>query len=113
MDDSKELADIIRTIYRTEMEYFLSAGYVYTAIFHSSGITTTGSVYGKAVLYDSGPSVPASPLYIPLQSSPPDALTYFLNEAGLTVGEDVEIIYTSTAKVAPPCWPPARRNTPP
>lgn len=52
MDDSKELADIIRTIYRTEMEYFLSAGYVYTAIFHSSGITTTGSVYGKAILYD-------------------------------------------------------------
>ena len=33
-------------------------------------------------------------VYIPLQSSPPDALTqYFLNEAGLTVGEDVEIVY--------------------
>ena len=29
-------------------------------------------------------------VYIPLQSSPPDALTqYFLNEAGLTVGRDV------------------------
>ena len=40
-------------------------------------------------------------VYIPLQSSPPDALTqYFLNEAGLTVGEDVEVVYASTAEVA-------------
>lgn len=40
-------------------------------------------------------------VYIPLQSSPPDALTqYFMNEAGLKVGEDVEIIYASTAEVA-------------
>ena len=40
-------------------------------------------------------------VYVPLQSSPPDALTqYFLNEAGLTVGEDVEIVYASTAEVA-------------
>lgn len=52
MDDSKKLTDIICTIYRAEMEYFLSAGYVYTAIFHNSGITTTGSVYGKTILYD-------------------------------------------------------------
>lgn len=40
-------------------------------------------------------------VYVPLQSSPPDALTqYFLSEAGLTVGEDVEIIYASTAEVS-------------
>ena len=40
-------------------------------------------------------------VYIPLQSSPPDALTqYFLNEAGLTVDEDVEVVYASTAEVA-------------
>ncbi len=40
-------------------------------------------------------------VYVPLQSSPPDALTqYFLNEAGLTVGEDVEIVYASTAEVS-------------
>ena len=40
-------------------------------------------------------------IYIPLQSSPPDALTqYFLDEAGLVVGEDVEIIYASPAEVA-------------
>ena len=40
-------------------------------------------------------------VYIPLQSSPPDALTqYFLDEAGLKVGEDVEIIYASTTEVA-------------
>ena len=40
-------------------------------------------------------------VYIPLQSSPPDALTqYFLNEAGLKVGEDVNIVYASTAEVA-------------
>ena len=36
-------------------------------------------------------------VYIPLQSSPPDALTqYFLNEAGLTVDEDVEVVYHRT-----------------
>lgn len=40
-------------------------------------------------------------VYVPLQSSPPDALTqYFLNEAGLTVGEDVQIVYASTAEVS-------------
>lgn len=40
-------------------------------------------------------------VYVPLQSSPPDALTqYFLNEAGLTVGTDVDIVYASTSEVA-------------
>jgi len=40
-------------------------------------------------------------VYVPLQSSPPDALTqYFLSEANLKVGENVEIIYASTAEVA-------------
>lgn len=40
-------------------------------------------------------------VYVPLQSSPPDALTqYFLNEAGLEVGTDVEIVYASTSEVA-------------
>ena len=40
-------------------------------------------------------------VYVPLQSSPPDALTqYFLNEAGLKVGKDVEIVYASTAEVS-------------
>lgn len=40
-------------------------------------------------------------VYVPLQSSPPDALTqYFLGQAGLTVGEDVEIIYVSTSECA-------------
>ena len=40
-------------------------------------------------------------VYIPLQSSPPDALTqFFMNEAGLTVGEDVEVVYASTSEVA-------------
>lgn len=39
-------------------------------------------------------------VYIPLQSSPPDALTqYFLNEAGLKVGEDVNIVYASMPEV--------------
>ena len=33
-------------------------------------------------------------VYIPLQSSPPDALTqYFMSEAGLTVGENVQVVY--------------------
>lgn len=40
-------------------------------------------------------------VYVPLQSSPPDALTqFFLTDAGLTPGEDVEIIYTTPAEVA-------------
>lgn len=39
-------------------------------------------------------------VYIPLQSSPPDALTqFFLNEAGLAVGKDVELVYGSTAEI--------------
>lgn len=39
-------------------------------------------------------------VHIPLQSSPPDALTqYFINEAGLVPGEDVEIIYATTDEV--------------
>lgn len=40
-------------------------------------------------------------VYVPLQSSPPDALTqYFLDEAGLEVGKDVEIIYATTPEVS-------------
>lgn len=40
-------------------------------------------------------------IYVPLQSSPPDALTqFFLNEAGLKIGQDVEIIYASMTEVA-------------
>ena len=40
-------------------------------------------------------------VYIPLQSSPPDALTqYFLHESGLEVGKDVNVIYSSTSEVA-------------
>lgn len=40
-------------------------------------------------------------VYIPLRSSPPDALTlYFLAEAGLTPGRNVNIIYASTSEVA-------------
>lgn len=40
-------------------------------------------------------------VYIPLQSSPPDALTqFFLNEAGLKIGEDVEIIYSTTSEIS-------------
>lgn len=39
-------------------------------------------------------------VYVPLQSSPPDALTqYFIHEAGLKVGEDVNIVYASTPEV--------------
>ncbi len=40
-------------------------------------------------------------VYVPLQSSPPDALTqFFLNNAGLKVGEDVEIVYSTTAEIS-------------
>lgn len=40
-------------------------------------------------------------VYVPLQSSPPDALTqYFLSEAGLKVGKDVKIVYATTSEVA-------------
>lgn len=40
-------------------------------------------------------------VYVPLQSSPPDALTqYFIKEAGLEVGKDVTIQYASMPEVA-------------
>lgn len=40
-------------------------------------------------------------VYIPLQSSPPDALTqFFLDEAGLTPGENVEVVYSTTSEIA-------------
>ena len=40
-------------------------------------------------------------VYIPLQSSPPDVLTqYFIDQAGLKIGEDVEVIYSTTQEVA-------------
>ncbi len=40
-------------------------------------------------------------VYIPLRSSPPDALTqYFLNEAGLEIGKDVEVVYATTSEVS-------------
>lgn len=40
-------------------------------------------------------------VYVPLQSSPPDALTqYFLSQAGLTIGEDVNIVYASSSEIA-------------
>lgn len=40
-------------------------------------------------------------LYVPLHSSPPDALSqYFLSEAGLTVGTDVNIVYGSSSEIA-------------
>lgn len=40
-------------------------------------------------------------LYVPLQSSPPDALSqFFLSQAGLTVGTDVNIVYGSSTEIA-------------
>lgn len=40
-------------------------------------------------------------VYVPLQSSPPDVLTqYFINQAGLEVGKDVNIVYASTSEIA-------------
>jgi NitT/TauT family transport system substrate-binding protein len=51
-------------------------------------VQTWGDLKGKTV-------------YIPLQSSPPDVLTqYFLEAAGLKVGQDVEIIYSSTSEIS-------------
>ncbi len=39
-------------------------------------------------------------VYIPLKSSPPDALTqYFIGKAGLVPGKDVELIYVSVPEV--------------
>lgn len=51
--------------------------------------------------FDSWDDLKGKTVYVPLQSSPPDALTqYFLNEAGLKVGEDVELVYAATSEVA-------------
>ena len=50
-------------------------------------------------------------VYIPLQSSPSDALTqYFLNEAGLTVGEDVEVVLRQHRRGSKPSGPPPVRR---
>lgn len=50
--------------------------------------------------FDSWDDLKGKTVYVPLQSSPPDALTqYFLTEAGLEVGKDVEIIYATTPEV--------------
>ncbi len=39
-------------------------------------------------------------VYVPLKSSPPDALTqFFIGKAGLVVGKDVELIYASIPEV--------------
>lgn len=39
-------------------------------------------------------------VYVPLKSSPPDALTqYFIGKAGLVPGKDVELVYVSTPEV--------------
>ncbi|MBC6712686.1 ABC transporter substrate-binding protein [Treponema sp. Marseille-Q3903] len=39
-------------------------------------------------------------VYVPLRSSPPDALTqFFIGKAGLVVGKDVELIYASIPEV--------------
>lgn len=51
--------------------------------------------------FESWDDLKGKTIYVPLQSSPPDALTqYFLNEAGLEVGKDVEVIYATTVEVA-------------
>ena len=66
-------------------------------------VNTWGVTYflSTAPDFQSWSDLAGKTVYVPLQSSPPDALTqYFLNEAGLTVGEDVTIIYASTAEVA-------------
>lgn len=40
-------------------------------------------------------------IYIPLRSSPPDYLTqYFLTNAGLKIGEDVTIVYSTQTEIA-------------
>lgn len=51
--------------------------------------------------FESWSDLKGKTIYVPLQSSPPDALTqYFLSQAGLTVGKDVEIIYSSTSEIS-------------
>ncbi len=51
--------------------------------------------------FDEWSDLKGETVYIPLQSSPPDVLTqYFISEAGLQVGTDVNVVYASTAEVA-------------
>jgi NitT/TauT family transport system substrate-binding protein len=51
--------------------------------------------------FDSWDDLKGKTVYVPLQSSPLDALTqYFLTEAGLEVGKDVEIIYATIPEVS-------------
>jgi NitT/TauT family transport system substrate-binding protein len=40
-------------------------------------------------------------VYIPLRTSPPDYLTqYFMSEAGLEIGKDVKVVYSTQAEIA-------------
>ena len=51
--------------------------------------------------FESWADLKGETVYVPLKSSPPDALTqYFLDEAGLKVGEDVELVYASMQEVS-------------
>ena len=51
--------------------------------------------------FESWAGLKGETVYVPLKSSPPDALTqYFLDEAGLKVDEDVELVYASMQEVS-------------
>ena len=77
---------------------------------HNKGIEvelTNVNTWGVTYLVSSDASIDAwedlagEILYVPLQSSPPDVMTqYYLNQHGLTAGEDVKIVYSSTSEIA-------------
>lgn len=54
MDNGKELADIVGSVHRPEVEDFLTAGDVYSPVLHGTGVSAASRVYGKAVFRDGG-----------------------------------------------------------
>lgn len=51
MYDGKKFADIIRPLYRTEVEYFLSCTQIDSPVFHRSGIAAASSVNGDGIRF--------------------------------------------------------------
>lgn len=68
-----------------------------------TNVNTWGVIYFTTTdpSFSSWKDLRGKTVYIPLRSSPPDYLTqYFLTNAGLKIGEDVEIVYSTQTEIA-------------
>lgn len=68
-----------------------------------TNVNTWGVIYFTTTdpNFNSWTDLKGKTIYIPLKSSPPDYLTqYFLANAGLKIGEDVTIVYSTQTEIA-------------